>query len=112
MRQLVPVFLVGFVIVAALGFYYQISAGKESDLTSARRQLALNADVASLKLSADVLASSADWQGELARSMPLSATREGRVVLLSDAEGSIQARVPIGSDYQGNLLTVLGPGQP
>jgi two-component system cell cycle sensor histidine kinase PleC len=111
-RQLVPVFLVCFVIVASLGFYYQISTEKESALTAARRQLALNADVASLKLSAEVLASSADWQGELARSLPLSAAREGRVALLSDAEGGIQARVPIGSDYQGNLLRVLGPGQP
>ena len=111
-HQLVPALLIGFMVVSGLGFYFQISGEKDAALTSARRQLALNAELASLKLSAEVLASSADWQGELARSLPLSAARDGRVVLLSDAEGGIQARVPIGSHYQGNLLTVLGPGQP
>ncbi|MDJ0512178.1 MAG: ATP-binding protein [Methyloceanibacter sp.] len=112
LRQLVPALLAGFLVVSSLGFYFQISSGKDAALTSAQRQLALNADVASLKLSAEILASSSDWQGELARRLPLSAAREGRVVLLSDAEGGIQARVPIGSDYEGNLLTVLGPSQP
>ena len=112
LRQFVPVLLVGFALIAGLGFFYQISSGKDAALKSAERQLALNANVAALRLSAKTLASSADWQGELAKSLPYSATREGRVVLLADAEGGIQARAPIGSDYQGNLLTVLGPGQP
>ena len=112
LRQLVPILVFGFLIVAGLGFNYQIGSSKDARMTAAQRQLALNADVASLKLRAEVLASSADWQGELAQSLPLRAAREGRVVLLSDAAGSIQARVPIGSHYQGNLLAVLGPGQP
>ena len=112
LRQLVPVLVVGFTLIASLGFYFQISSDKDAALTAARRQLALNADVASLKLSGEALASSADWQSQLANSLPFIATGDGRVVLLSDAEGGIQARAPIGSDYQGNLLTVLGPGQP
>ena len=112
LRQLVPVFLVGFTLIACLGFFFQIGNGKDAALTAARQQLALNADVSSLRLSGEVLASSADWQGELARSLPYSAARAGRVILLSDAEGGIQARVPIGTDFHGNLLTVLGPGQP
>ena len=112
LRQLVPVFLVGFTLIACLGFYFQIGNGKDAALTAARQQLSLNADVSSLKLSGEVLASSADWQGELARTLPYSAARAGRVILLSDAEGGIQARVPIGTDFHGNLLKVLGPGQP
>ncbi|MGD8422358.1 MAG: ATP-binding protein [Methyloceanibacter sp.] len=112
LRQLVPILVFGFLIVASLGFNYQIGSSKDARMTAAQRQLALNADIASLKLRAEVLASGTDWQGELAQSLPLRAAREGRVVLLSDAAGSIQARVPIGSHYQGNLLTVLGPGQP
>ncbi|MEM7191544.1 MAG: ATP-binding protein [Pseudomonadota bacterium] len=111
-RKLAPIVLAGFIVVATLGFFYQMNSGKEASLADARQQLALNADVTSLRLSSEILSSSADWQSELLRSLPLTATREGRVALLSDAEGGIQARVPLGSDFQGNLLTVLGPGQP
>jgi len=112
LRQLVPLLLIGFGLVAALGFSYQISSGKDATIRSAERQLALMADVAALELEAEALSSSADWQGPLAASLPKGSTSDGRVALLADAEGEIQARAPIDSGYKGNLLTVLGPQQP
>ena len=37
---------------------------------------------------------------------------DGRSALLADAEGTIQARAPLGGSRMGNLLTILGPQQP
>lgn len=112
LRRLVPIFLIGFAAIAALGFAYQIGNGKEAALSSAQRQLALTADIAALKIRPETLSSSTDWQAALAESLPKGAIRDGRTALLADAEGSIQARAPIDSPYRGNLLTVLGPEQP
>ena len=112
LRQLVPILLIGFGFVAALGFAYQIGNSKNATLKSAERQLALIADVAALALKAEMLSSSTDWQGPLAASLPKGAMNNGRIALLADAEGEIQARAPIDSPYKGNLLTVLGPQQP
>src|SRR6185312_13441381 len=56
--------------------------------------------------------SSADWQGALADSLSKGATADGRRALLADAEGTIQARAPLGGSHMGNLLTILGPQQP
>jgi two-component system, cell cycle sensor histidine kinase PleC len=111
-RLLVLILLLGFAAVACLGFIYQIGNGKDAALHSAERQLALTADVSALKLEAETLSSSTDWQGTLADSLPKGATRDGRVALLADAEGDIQARAPISSGFKGNLLTILGPQQP
>jgi len=112
LRRLVPILLIGFAAIAFLGFAYQISNGKHAALQSAERQLALAADVTALHLKAETLSSSTGWQGALANSLPAGATRNGRTVLLADAEGNIQARAPIESPYKGNLLTILGPQQP
>ena len=112
LRRLVPILLIGFAAVASLGFIYQIGNGKDAALESAERQLALTADVSALKIEAETLSSSTDWQGTLADSLPRGATSNGRIALLADAEGDVQARAPIDSNYTGNLLTILGPQQP
>ena len=112
LRRLVPILLFGFAAIAVLGFAYQIGNGKQAALQSAERQLALTADVTALHLTAETLSSETDWQGALANSLPHGATRNGRIALLADAEGNIQARAPIESPYRGNLLTILGPQQP
>jgi len=112
LRQLVPLLLVGFGIVAAFGFAYQIGNNKDAVLKSAEREIALVADITALNLTAQTLGSNADWQGPLAASLPQGAMRNGRTALLADAEGEIQARAPTDTPYRGNLLAVLGPQQP
>ncbi len=112
LRRLVPLLLIGFAAIAFWGFAYQIGNSKQAALQAAERQLALSADVTALHLSAETLNSSTSWQSALANSLPSGATRKGRVVLLADAESNIQARAPIDSPYEGNLLTILGPQQP
>ena len=112
LRRLVPLLLISFCAVAVLGFTYQIGSGRDAALKSAERQLALTADVTALNLKAEALNSDTDWQGPLAVSLPRGATGNGRIALLADAEGDVQARAPIDSTYAGNLLTILGPQQP
>ena len=112
LRRLVPILLIGFAVIAFLGFAFQINNGKHAALQSAERQLALAADVTTLHLKAETLSSATGWQSALANSLPGGATRNGRTILLADAEGNIQARAPIESPYNGNLLTILGPQQP
>jgi two-component system, cell cycle sensor histidine kinase PleC len=112
LRRLVPVLLIGFAAIATFGFVYQIGNAKQAALEAAERELALTANVTALKLKAETLSSSTDWQGTLADSLPRGAIRAGRTVLLADAEGGIQARAPIDSAYEGNLLNILGPQQP
>ena len=112
LRRFVPILLIGFAAVAIAGFAYQIGNGKDAALQSAKRQLALIADVTALRLKDGTLSSSADWQGALAGSLPKGATRHGRTALFADAEGNIQGRAPINSPYTGNLLNTLGPQQP
>ena len=77
-----------------------------------RHQLALIADSTALNLKDKTLSSSANWQGALAESLSKGATADGRSALLADAEGTIQARAPLGGSHMGNLLTILGPQQP
>ena len=112
LRRLVPLLLIGFVLVALTGFTFQIIHSKHTALDAASHQLALIADSTSLNLKERTLASSTDWQGALADSLPKSATADGRSALLADAEGTIQARAPLGGSRAGNLLTILGPQQP
>jgi two-component system, cell cycle sensor histidine kinase PleC len=112
LRRLVPILLIGFAAIATFGFVYQIGNGKDAALEAAERELALTANVTALKLKAETLSSSTDWQGTLADSLPRGAIRAGRTALLADAEGGIQARAPIDSAYEGNLLNILGPQQP
>jgi two-component system cell cycle sensor histidine kinase PleC len=112
LRRLVPLLLIGFVLVALTGFTFQIIHSKRTALDAASHQLALIADSASLNLKEKTLSSSTDWQGALADSLPKGATADGRSALLADAEGTIQARAPLGGSRAGNLLTILGPQQP
>ncbi|MHA1517638.1 MAG: ATP-binding protein [Alphaproteobacteria bacterium] len=112
LRQLVPPLLIGFGLLAALGFAHQIGSSKDTTLKSAERELALMADVVALELKAEMLSSNADWQGPLAASIPRGAMRNGLMALLADAEGEIRARAPTDIPYRGDLLTVLGPQQP
>jgi two-component system, cell cycle sensor histidine kinase PleC len=112
LRQLIPLLLIGFGFVAALGFAHQIGNSKDATRKSAERELALLADVAVQTLKAETLSKSADWQGPLAASLPWGAVSNGRMALLANGEGEIRARAPTDSPYRGNLLAVLGPQQP
>lgn len=112
LRWLVPALLVGFVIIASLGFAYQIGNGRTAALSAAERQLALTAEVAAVKLNTETLSASPNWQRALVESLPKGTIQDGRIILLADAKGGIQASVPMNSGYKGNLLNVLGPGQP
>jgi two-component system cell cycle sensor histidine kinase PleC len=112
MRRAVPILLLGFIAVAFTGFGFQVANGKKTAFEAARQQLALAADVAALNLKDKALNSNVGWQGALAASLPKGATRNDRAVLLADAEGNVQARVPLAGTSSGNLLTILGPQQP
>ncbi len=117
LRWLVPVLLMGFVAIASLGFVHQIGNGRTAALLGAERELTLTAEVAAAKLNPDTIAakgpsSSANWQRALFESLPKGTIHDDRVALLADDEGRIRASVPMNSGYKGNLLDVLGPGQP
>ncbi|MCJ7527521.1 MAG: ATP-binding protein, partial [Methyloceanibacter sp.] len=112
LRRLVPLLLAAFAAIALIGFTFQLIHGRDTALDAASRQLALIADSASLNLKVKALGSSTDWQSALADSLPKGATADGRTVLLADAEGTIQARAPLGGSRADNLLTILGPQQP
>ncbi|MGH6864944.1 MAG: ATP-binding protein [Methyloceanibacter sp.] len=112
LRRLVPILLATFVLVALTGFVYQIGDGRQTALDAASSQLALFADVTSLNLKGQTLDSSIDWQSALAGSLPRGATRDGRISLLADGAGDIQAKAPIDGPRATNLLTILGPQQP
>jgi len=112
LRRLVPLLLIGFVLVALTGFTFQLTHSKRAALGAATHQLALIADSTALNLKDKTLSSSANWQGALAESLSKGATADGRSALLADADGTIQARAPLGGSPMGNLLTILGPQQP
>src|SRR5262245_6737775 len=111
-RRLVPILLAGFALVAITGFAFQLSRGKRAALGPAESQLALIADTTTLSLKDRTLSSSNDWQAALTASLPKGATTDGRIAMLADAEGDIEARAPLLSTPKGNLLTILGPQQP
>ena len=94
------------------GFTLQLIHGKSAALDAASHQLSLIADSTALSLKDKTPGSSTNWQGALAASLSKGATADGRSVLLADAEGTIQARAPLGGSHMGNLLTILGPQQP
>jgi two-component system cell cycle sensor histidine kinase PleC len=112
LRRLVPLLLICFVLVALTGFTFQLTHSKRTALGAATHQLALIADSTALNLKDKTLSSSANWQGALAESLSKGATADGRSALLADADGTIQARAPLGGSPMGNLLTILGPQQP
>ena len=112
LRRLVPILLVAFVLIACAGFTFQLVQGKRAAIEWAETKLSLLADNTALNLKDKTLGSAESWQAALAASLPKGATRDGRSVLLADAEGNIQAHAPLGSVHAGNLLTVLGPQQP
>ncbi len=112
LRRLVPILLSAFVAVALIGFAFQIVHARRAALDSASHQLALMADIAYASLKDKTLISSVSWQSVLAASLPKGATVDGRMAILGDAEGEIQARAPLESSPSGNLLTILGPQQP
>ena len=112
LRRLVPLLLICFVLVALTGFTFQLTHSKRAALGAATHQLALIADSTALNLKDKTLGSSANWQSALADSLSKGATADGRSALLADAEGTVQARAPLGGSHMGNLLTILGPQQP
>jgi two-component system cell cycle sensor histidine kinase PleC len=112
LRRLVPLLLVGFAAVAALGFSVELIGGKRAAFETAEHRLELIADVTASNLKGKSLKPGSDWQKALADSLPKGALGAGRFILLADAEGKIRARAPLEGAPSGDLLTVLGPQQP
>ena len=112
LRRSVPLLIAAFIAIATLGIGYQISDAKDGGFQSAREQINLLADLTSLRLKDKVLTPSADWQSALAASLPKGATKNGRVALLADADGQVQARAPLDGRPSQNLMSILGPEQP
>jgi two-component system cell cycle sensor histidine kinase PleC len=112
LRRILPLLIAAFVALAATGLVTQIVHGKKVALQGAEVRLALFADLAAVRLESQSLASSSNWQSALAASLPKGATSDGRMALLADAEGQIQARAPLDAQANGSLLTIIGPEQP
>jgi len=112
LRRLIPILIATFLLLAGFGTSIQLNQGKETALASARDRLALMADLASLQLKAEMQASKDNWQGALASSLPQGATLEGRMALLANLDGKIEARAPLQRDASADLLAILGPQQP
>jgi two-component system, cell cycle sensor histidine kinase PleC len=111
-RHLVHILITAFTAVVLVGFIFQISHGRHTELDSARYRLGLMADVTALYLQNKALSSATNWQAALAAGMPKGATGDGRTVLLADGDGNIKAHAPLEGTPSGNLLTILGPQQP
>jgi two-component system, cell cycle sensor histidine kinase PleC len=112
LRRIVPILIATFVALAATGLATQLMHGKRTALATAETQLALLADITAKQLEGQSLTSGSTWQSALAASLPRGATADGRIALLADATGNIQARAPFEATPRGNLLTIIGPEQP
>ena len=112
LRRIVPILIATFVALAATGLATQLMHGKRTALATAETQLALLADITAKQLEGQSLTSGSTWQSALAASLPRGATADGRIALLADATGDIQARAPFEATPRGNLLTIIGPEQP
>jgi two-component system cell cycle sensor histidine kinase PleC len=112
LRRSIPILIATFLLLAGLGTYIQLNQGKETSLASARDRLALIADLASLRLKDEMQASKDNWQGALASSLPQGATLEGRMALLANLDGKIDARAPLQREAPADLLAILGSQQP
>ncbi len=111
LRRAVPILAATFFALALLGLISQLMQGKQAVLSAAEDRLALMADVVSERLKQQPLGED-NWQSALASSLPKGATRDGRLALLADLEGKIQARAPLDGSGPGDLLSILGPQQP
>jgi two-component system cell cycle sensor histidine kinase PleC len=112
LRRSIPILIAAFLLLAGFGTSIQLNQGKETALGSARDRLALMADVASLRLKDEMQATKDDWQGALASSLPQGATLDGRMALLANTDGKIEARAPLQGEAPEDLLSILGPQQP
>ncbi|MGZ5862514.1 MAG: ATP-binding protein [Methyloceanibacter sp.] len=112
LRRIVPILIATFVALAATGLATQLMHGKRTALATAETQLALLADITAKQLEGQSLTSGSTWQSALAASLPRGATADGRIALLADATGNIQARAPFEATPRGNLLTIIGLEQP
>jgi len=112
LRRLIPILIAAFLLLAGVGTSIRLDQGKETTLASARDRLALMADLASLRLKEEMQVSKDDWQRALAASLPQGATLDGRMALLANEDGKIEARAPLQGEAPNDLLSILGPQQP
>jgi two-component system cell cycle sensor histidine kinase PleC len=112
LRRSIPILIGAFLLLAGLGTALRLVQGKDAALSSARDRLALMADFASLRLKGEMQAAKDDWQGALASSLPQGATLDGRMALLANVDGKVEARAPLQREAPSDLLTILGPQQP
>jgi len=112
LRRSIPILIGAFLLLAGFGTALRLVQGKEAALSSARDRLALMADFASLRLKDEMQAAKDDWQGALASSLPQGATLDGRMALLANLDGKVEARAPLQGEAPSDLLTILGSQQP
>ena len=117
LRRIVPILIATFVALAATGLATQLMHGKRTALATAETQLALLADITAKQLEGQSLTSGSTWQSALAASLPRGATADGRIALLADATGDVQARAPFEATprqgiYRGPLRSQGGHGAP
>jgi two-component system cell cycle sensor histidine kinase PleC len=111
LRRIMPWLVAAFFVLAAAALYFDLTHGRRAALSTAEAQLSLLADLTANRIDVQALTSGGDWQKTLATSLPAGATAEGRIALLADAAGNIQARAPLNGSPRGNLLGILGSDQ-
>jgi two-component system cell cycle sensor histidine kinase PleC len=112
LRPAIPVLIAVFAALAAVGLVAQTIQARHMALATAEERLALMADVAALRLKDQPLTPDSNWQEVLVSSLPKGAMQDDRITLLANADGDIQARVPLAAAKGDSLLALLGPQQP
>ncbi len=118
-RRSIPVLIAAFLIVVGIARVSNLIEAREETESTARDMIALLTETLDATLSAtapigaDQTAYAGAMRTALREALPPSATSDGRVILLADGTGAIQATAPEDSSLIGrSLMDVFGSGQP
>lgn len=117
-RRLIPLFVITFLALIGFARGIQLSENREATLDKAQENLTLIATLIEHQFEAvsdDISRDQIDNQliAALADFKPAGATRDGRVLLITNAEGYIHAEEPASNRHRGTYLADnLEPTQP
>ncbi len=113
LRRTVILLIAVFFLLLIAGTASNIIHGKQVALDKASMDLGLFADTVAAKFQMVGPKDTEAWQITLEENLPTGTTRQGRIVLIADAEGRIKATVPYDlSRLEHTIAQVIGSGQP
>lgn len=111
LRRVIPALMLIFLAIVAAAVGTRLRNDYWRAVVNAEEQLELISQTIALRLHDNGSGNSAEER--LQAALPISATRDGRIVILTDKNGVIAARAPQNSEISGgNLVELLGAGQP